>query len=119
MQPLKTRKPNFKLIFAVIATKQREILKVNLSLGICSMLCYYGSLDPKKVKGKLVVCTRGSNAKMEKGEEVIRAGGAGMVLVNSDYTADDTVTADPQRLPETNIAIKEGQALSSYMKSTK
>lgn len=79
------------------------------------MLCYYGSLDPEKVKEKIVVCLKGDNAKIEKGEEVIRAGGAAMILVNSEYS-DDMVTADPQDLPQTNIDSKGGRKLFSYMK---
>ncbi len=45
-------------------------------------LCLLGSLDPAKVSGKLVVCERGVNARVEKSQEVRDAGGAGMVLVN-------------------------------------
>ncbi len=45
-------------------------------------LCILGTLDPAKVSGKLVVCERGVNARVEKSQEVRDAGGAGMVLVN-------------------------------------
>jgi hypothetical protein len=34
------------------------------------------------VTGKIVVCTRGVNARIDKSFEVKRAGGVGMVLVN-------------------------------------
>jgi hypothetical protein len=49
---------------------------------ICRTLCLAGSLDPAKVKDKIVVCTTGVNGKVEKGLVVKQAGGIGMVLCN-------------------------------------
>ena len=54
-------------------------------------LCFLNSLDPAKVAGTIVVCDRGTNARVEKSEEVKRAGGVGMILINptpSDQVAD-------------------------------
>ncbi|MBG6108502.1 S8 family serine peptidase [Frigoribacterium sp. CG_9.8] len=45
-------------------------------------LCVTNSLDPAKAAGQIVVCERGSNARVDKSAEVKRAGGLGMVLVN-------------------------------------
>ena len=45
-------------------------------------LCFLGTLDPAKVAGKIVVCDRGTNARVEKSQEVAEAGGTGMILVN-------------------------------------
>eukprot|EP00249_Psilotum_nudum_P004112 c17650_g3_i1 orf=580-1872(+) len=42
-------------------------------------LCIAGTLDPKLVAGKIVVCDRGVNARAEKGMVVQQAGGAGMI----------------------------------------
>ncbi len=45
-------------------------------------LCLLGSLDPAKVEGRIVVCDRGSNARVEKSQAVAEAGGIGVVLTN-------------------------------------
>jgi len=45
-------------------------------------LCVPGKLDKAKVKGKIVVCERGVNPRVDKSEAVKQAGGVGMVLVN-------------------------------------
>ncbi|KAL8507213.1 hypothetical protein ACS0TY_017938 [Phlomoides rotata] len=37
-------------------------------------LCHLGVLDPKKVKGKIVVCLRGESPRLEKGVEALCAG---------------------------------------------
>jgi subtilisin family serine protease len=39
-------------------------------------------LDPAKVAGKIVVCDRGTNARVSKSVAVLEAGGVGMILVN-------------------------------------
>ncbi|KAH0448067.1 hypothetical protein IEQ34_021867 [Dendrobium chrysotoxum] len=81
-------------------------------------LCQIGSLDKKKVKGKIVVCTRGVVGRVEKGEAVKLAGGAGMVLANDILTGDETI-ADAHVLPATHITYSDGLKLLSYIKSTK
>jgi subtilisin family serine protease len=50
-------------------------------------LCLLGSLGD--VTGKIVVCDRGNNARVEKSEVVAEAGGVGMILVNVPGGADD------------------------------
>ena len=45
-------------------------------------LCVLGSLDPVKVKGKVVLCDRGVNPRIDKSLEVQTEGGIGMVLQN-------------------------------------
>ncbi len=61
-------------------------------------LCFSGTLDPALVGGKMVICTRGVNARIDKSFEVKRAGGVGMILINptnnslnGDYHAVPTV----------------------------
>uniref|UniRef100_A0A0D3F225 Subtilisin-like protease n=1 Tax=Oryza barthii TaxID=65489 RepID=A0A0D3F225_9ORYZ len=83
-----------------------------------SQLCFLGSLDPEKVKGKIVVCLRGVNPRVEKGEAVLEAGGAGMVLAN-DVTTGNEIIADAHVLPATHIKFSDGQILFSYLKNTK
>ncbi|WP_145814239.1 S8 family serine peptidase [Kribbella amoyensis] len=55
-------------------------------------------LDPAKVAGKIVVCERGNNARVNKSRAVKEAGGLGMVLVNTSAAADDVV-ADLHSIP--------------------
>ncbi|KAF3322738.1 subtilisin-like protease SBT5.3 [Carex littledalei] len=78
-------------------------------------LCFVGSLDPAKVNGSIVICTRGTNARVEKGEVVLEAGGAGMVLINNASTGNEII-ADAHVLPATHITYSEGQTLLSYLK---
>ncbi|CAA6664640.1 unnamed protein product [Spirodela intermedia] len=60
--------------------------------GDCgSRLCISGRLDPEKVAGKIVLCDRGSNARVEKGSAVKLAGGAGMILANTDDSGEELV----------------------------
>jgi subtilisin family serine protease len=56
--------------------------------------CQPGTLDPARTAGKIVVCERGVGARTAKSEEVKRAGGVGMVLLNlfaQDVLADSHV----------------------------
>ncbi|KAJ3707947.1 hypothetical protein LUZ61_011652 [Rhynchospora tenuis] len=80
-----------------------------------AQLCFIGSLDPAKVNGSIVICTRGTNARVEKGEAVLQAGGVGMVLINSASTGNEII-ADAHVLPATHITYSDGQTLLSYLK---
>ncbi|XP_078154580.1 subtilisin-like protease SBT5.4 [Carex rostrata] len=80
-----------------------------------SRLCFVGSLDPAKVNGSIVICTRGINPRVEKGEVVLQAGGAGMVLINNASTGNEII-ADAHVLPATHITYTDGQTLLSYLK---
>ncbi|GAU26280.1 hypothetical protein TSUD_224720 [Trifolium subterraneum] len=63
--------------------------------------CLPDSLDPKKVSGKIVLCDRGENSRIEKGNIVKSAGGLGMVLANTDQFREATV-ADAHFMPAIN-----------------
>jgi hypothetical protein len=85
---------------------------------VCRHVYMMGSLDPAKVKGKIVVCTRGVMPRVEKGEAVRRAGGAGMIVVNNRVSGDD-LHPDPHVLPAVHITYAQGQKLLAYINSTK
>lgn len=70
-------------------------------------------LDPAKVAGKLVVCTRGINARTDKGDAVKNAGGAGMILSNA--SAGQTIDADFQSLPSLQVSNTDGAAIKAYV----
>lgn len=65
-------------------------------------LCMRGTLDRAAVAGKVVLCTRGTNDRVEKSAVVKDAGGVGMVLGNTQDTSDDTVR-DPHTLPSVHV----------------
>ncbi|KAF3319712.1 subtilisin-like protease SBT5.3 [Carex littledalei] len=79
-------------------------------------LCLYGSLDSAKVNGSIVICARGTNARVEKGEVVLEAGGVGMVLINP-ATASNNIIPDKHILPAVAMTYSDSQTLLSYLKS--
>ncbi|KAL2495520.1 Subtilisin-like protease SBT5.4 [Forsythia ovata] len=83
-----------------------------------AILCKPGTLDSKKVKGKILVCLRGENARMDKGEQASLAGAAGMILCNDETTGNEII-ADPHVLPATQINYTDGVALFSYVNTSK
>lgn len=74
-------------------------------------LCEDGSLDPAKVAGTIVVCDRGVNPRVAKSAEVARAGGVGMVLVN---TSDLETDADLHTLPTVHLNVPDTATIHSY-----
>lgn len=83
-----------------------------------AVLCQNGTLDPNKVKGKIVVCLRGINARVDKGEQALLAGAVGMVLAN-DKNSGNEILADPHVLPASHINFTDGLAVYHYINSTK
>ncbi|CAA0815453.1 Subtilisin-like protease SBT5.4 [Striga hermonthica] len=83
-----------------------------------AILCKPNSLDPKKSRGKIVVCHRGENPRLEKGLVAARAGAVGMILANDEMDGAE-ILADPHLLPATHINYTDGRALFAYVNSTK
>ncbi|XP_048131509.1 subtilisin-like protease SBT1.7 [Rhodamnia argentea] len=86
----------------------------NVSNATNGNLCMMGTLDPEKVKGKIVLCDRGVNARVQKGSVVKLAGGAGMVLANTAANGEELV-ADAHLLPATSVGEKSGDAIKRYL----
>ena len=78
--------------------------------------CVKGSLDPAKVAGRIVVCDRGNNARVEKSQVVKDAGGIGMVLVNVPGGAD-SLDGDFHALPAVHLSSAVHDAVVSYVRS--
>ncbi|GHB11048.1 hypothetical protein GCM10010330_76260 [Streptomyces tendae] len=74
-------------------------------------LCKDGTLDPEKTAGKIVVCDRGSNTRVSKSAEVRRAGGVGMVLVN---TGDQDTDGDIHMVPTVHLNGPGARAVGDY-----
>src|SRR5262249_60764025 len=64
-----------------------------------------GFLDPAKVAGKIVVCDRGTNDRVDKSRAVKEAGGVGMVLAN---TSPNSVNADFHSVPTPHLSDTHG-----------
>ncbi|NUT37217.1 MAG: S8 family peptidase [Hamadaea sp.] len=76
-------------------------------------LCMIGSIDPAQAAGKIVVCTRGSNARVEKSQVVKAAGGVGMVLVNP--AAAPGLVGDFHSVPTVHLeGAAGGDAVKAY-----
>lgn len=76
-------------------------------------LCFLGALDPAKVAGKIVVCDRGSNARVEKSQAVKEAGGLGMLLLNTSSAANDLID-DAHFVPTVHLPAEQRTAVRAY-----
>jgi subtilisin family serine protease len=78
-------------------------------------LCYLNHLDPAVVAGKMVLCDRGINARVDKSAEVARVGGAAMILRN---TSANTLNADFHSVPSLHVDHIAGATIKSYVDTT-
>ncbi|WOH38609.1 S8 family serine peptidase [Thalassotalea fonticola] len=82
--------------------------------------CGLGSLDPDKVAGKVIICNRGGSvngrgmSRVSKSFAVKAAGGAGMILINTDETPDNLV-ADWHSVPSIQLEEKTGELLLDWL----
>lgn len=84
----------------------------------CSKLCQPGTLDGSKIKGKILLCTRGITARVDKGHQALLVGAVGLILAN-DVSTGNEIIADPHVLPASHISYTDGLAIFSYVNSTK
>jgi hypothetical protein len=71
-------------------------------------------LDPAKVAGKIVVCERGTNARVDKSFAVQQAGGVGMILVN---VTPSSLDADFHFVPTVHVSDTARVAIETYAAS--
>ncbi|GAV58747.1 Peptidase_S8 domain-containing protein/PA domain-containing protein/Inhibitor_I9 domain-containing protein [Cephalotus follicularis] len=90
------------------------IYAANASNSTNGNLCMMGTLTPDKVRGKIVLCDRGVNPRVQKGAVVKAAGGAGMVLSNTAANGEELV-ADAHLLPATSVGQNSGDAIKKYI----
>ncbi|XP_022768675.1 subtilisin-like protease SBT1.7 [Durio zibethinus] len=88
----------------------------NVSNSSSGNLCMAGSLIPEKISGKIVLCDRGGNARVQKGVVVKAAGGVGMILTITDSFGEELV-ADAHLLPAAAVGRKTGDAIKKYISS--
>ncbi|XAR59829.1 Tripeptidyl-peptidase II [Bertholletia excelsa] len=84
---------------------------------LSASLCMENSLDPNLVRGKLVICDRGSSARVAKGLVVRKAGGVGMILANGMSNGEGLV-GDAHLVPACAVGADEGDAIKSYVASS-
>jgi subtilisin family serine protease len=88
-----------------------ETAKLAAATAADAQRCFAGTLDPAKVTGKIVVCDRGVNARIDKSYEVMRAGGVGMVQVN---TGPNSLNGDYHPIPSVHLADTARAAVRAY-----
>lgn len=67
-------------------------------------------LDPAKVAGKIVICTRGNNARVDKSLAVKEAGGIGMILVDNGAG----LVSEVHSVPTIHVSAADGTAIKAY-----
>ena len=88
-----------------------EASSVAANAVVSANFCLAGTLDPAKTAGAIVVCERGSNARVDKSAEVKRAGGIGMILVN---VAAGSVEEDRHAVPTIHLDAKYHDSVLTY-----
>jgi hypothetical protein len=80
-------------------------------------LCYSAAsnggkavLDPAKVSGKIVTCTRGANARVDKSLAVYQAGGVGMVEIDNGAG----LVAEVHSVPTVHVNVADGAKIKAY-----
>ena len=76
-------------------------------------LCGPGTLDDEGAAGKMVVCTRGEHAFVDKGAEVAASGGAAIVVANAEGGAS-TLLPIIYSIPGFHLTAEDGAALKAY-----
>jgi subtilisin family serine protease len=72
-------------------------------------------LDPATVNGKIVLCKRGTNDRIDKSRAVAEAGGVGMILYNASDAQE--FDADFHFVPTDHINNTNGLAIKAYIAS--
>jgi minor extracellular serine protease Vpr len=77
-------------------------------------LCLPGSLDVRRTAGRIVVCQRGTVARVDKSSAVALADGVAMVLVNG---RGQGVTADFHDVPTLHVSAADGAAIRRRLRA--
>lgn len=64
----------------------------------------------------MVICDRGDNARVAKGDAVKQAGGAGMILANTAESGEELI-ADSHLIPATMVGQTAGDQIRDYVSS--
>lgn len=83
---------------------------------LSASLCLENSLDPNLVRGKIVICDRGSSPRVAKGLVVKKAGGVGMILTNGASNGEGLV-GDAHLIPACAVGSSSGDQIKAYLAS--
>ncbi len=98
-------------------TKGTGVLPLVDSVAAGSELCIPGALNPAVVTGKIVLCQRGAIGRAEKSLAVAQAGGAGMILYNTDNV--DNLFTDNDMVASVQVDATPGLAIKAYIASSR
>ena len=101
--------------FGASVTGGTDVLPLVDSNDAGSELCIPGELNPGVVTGKIVLCKRGDNTRVEKSHAVDMAGGAGMILYNASDA--QTQNTDNHWVPSVHINKTDGLAIKAYIET--
>lgn len=104
-----TGTPTATLVLSTAAAKTAPFDDTNTA----ARLCLPDALDPAKVAGRIVVCDRGTNARVEKSQVVKDAGGIGMLLLNTSAAANDLID-DAHFVPTVHLPVAQRAAVRAY-----
>ncbi|CAN4127479.1 unnamed protein product [Withania somnifera] len=79
--------------------------------------CTTNSLNNTDIMGKVVLCEVGITTRVDKGKAVKSAGGAAMILMNTEAMANTTL-AEAHVLPVTHVSYADGLKIEEYINST-
>nr|XP_043630245.1 subtilisin-like protease SBT1.6 [Erigeron canadensis] len=96
-----------------ISGKKYPLVYPGKSGILSASLCMDNALDANLVKGKIVICDRGSSPRVAKGLVVKKAGGVGMILSNGVSNGEGLV-GDAHLIPACSVGSDEGDAIKAY-----
>lgn len=70
--------------------------------------------NPARFNGEIVVCLRGTQARLAKSDNVLRAGAGGMILINGPGDGE-TVMADGHALPSLHLGLRDSNTLMAWL----
>ncbi|RVX01072.1 Subtilisin-like protease SBT1.1 [Vitis vinifera] len=103
-------------LYSGTSTEQLSLVYGESAGGARAKYCSSGTLSSALVKGKIVVCERGINRGVEKGQEVEKAGGAGMLLLNTASQGEE-IRVDPHVLPASSLGASASKSIRNYISS--
>lgn len=83
-----------------------------------SNTCKTGTIDPTKIKGKILICLTGDSGTFEMGSIAAEGGAVGLILANNEFDGNE-LNARADLLPTANINFADGQSIFTYINSNK
>ncbi|MCP5094156.1 MAG: S8 family serine peptidase [Chloroflexi bacterium] len=77
-------------------------------------LCGLGAFSAGTFNGEIVVCDRGTHARVDKGQSVLDGGAGGFILAN-DADNGNSLSADAHALPAVHISFDDGVILKAWI----